>query len=96
MSLADFHVAVDMLAGKKYPGDPSGAEKIRAKLTSVEGPSIDGTTVKLVACIKSIIILFSTYAVVGAKIILHSIYCLLSTFTSRHIYFISQWENCVA
>ena len=59
MSLPDFHVAVDMLAGKKYPGDPSGAEKIRAKLTSVEGPSIDGTTVKLVTCIRGYIISYS-------------------------------------
>lgn len=47
MTLGQFEAAVDMLAEKKYPGDPDGVRKIRTKLTSGAGPTTHGATVQL-------------------------------------------------
>lgn len=38
-------MAIDMLAEKKFPGDPRAAERIRGELTSGHGPATHGTTV---------------------------------------------------
>ncbi len=45
ITFSQFEDAVRHLAEKKYPGDPSGVQKLTRKLTSGDGPSAHGTTV---------------------------------------------------
>lgn len=46
ITFEQFQVALKLLAEKKYPGDSSGMDKIKAKLTSgSSGPVTSGATV---------------------------------------------------
>ena len=41
-----FEAALKLMAEKKYPGDDSGLEKLKAKILETGGPVAHGVTVK--------------------------------------------------
>ena len=49
ITFAQFEDALKLMAEKKYPGDPKGLQKLRAKLTAGSaGPATHGATVRLI------------------------------------------------
>lgn len=46
MKLEQFEVALGLLAEKKYPGQPDGVEKIKARIATGSGPLTHGVTVR--------------------------------------------------
>ena len=47
MTLEQFEVALGFLAEKKYPGQPDGVEKLKARIATGSGPLTHGVTVSL-------------------------------------------------
>lgn len=46
ITFSQFEKALELVAAKKYPGDPDGVSKLRERISAGKGPVAVGTTVR--------------------------------------------------